>query len=185
MNTIVFGAFRIRERPDAPDSFQVTGPRLPGESRRTRKSFPTLDEAQKMAALWDRVVGKPKSGSPAGGMPSSRGFAHPTAQGGAADSATPIVGPAGGGAVPIVLNLPPLAPGNEMVVTIESATSVRVRVEPVLGYTLDEACERIPSRPHRDTLRAQLESSGIQIGAIGRTPLVSFQQLQQALKLGL
>lgn len=184
MKTIVIGAFRIRVRPDAPESFQVTGPRLPGESRRTRKSFSSLDEARKMAALWDRAVGKPKSGSTDGGMASSRGFTHSTAQDGA-DSAKPIVGPVGGGAVQIVLHLPPLLPGNEMVVMIESATSVRVRVEPVLGYTLDEACARIPSRPHRDTLRAQLEISGIQIGAIGRTPLVSIQQLQQALKLGL
>lgn len=186
MKTTVIGSFRIRVRPDAPNSFQVTGPRLPGEPKRTRRSFSSLDEARKMATQWDAACRDAKQGRATGSVAMRRKGAHQAVQAG------PVEGPAtsrmdaagGAGAVQIVVNLPPLTPGCEMVVTVESPNVVRVRVDPVLGYTLDEACERIPSRPHRDTLRAQLESSGVQVGAIGRTPLVSIQQLQQALKLG-
>ena len=81
------------------------------------------------------------------------------------------------------LALPSMPAGSEMTVLIDGP-ALKIRVEPILGYTVDEACQRIPSQPHRDTLRAQLENSGIQIGAIGRTPLVSIDQLRQALKLG-
>jgi hypothetical protein len=39
------GALRVVVRPESPGSFIVVGPRLPGEPRRTRKSF-TAEEAR-------------------------------------------------------------------------------------------------------------------------------------------
>lgn len=58
MKPLQIGEFRIRVRPESPNSFQVTGPRLPGESRRTRKSFDDLEAGRRAASEWDALVKK-------------------------------------------------------------------------------------------------------------------------------
>lgn len=86
----------------------------------------------------------------------------------------------------IQIQLPPLPPGCSAVISPGPQGSIRIDVAPLrLAFTLEEACERLPHKPHPDTLRAQLERAGIPIGMCGRTPLVSEEQLRRALRLGL
>jgi len=54
------GAFRVCVRPDSTDTYQVVGPRLPGEPRRTRKSYKTEDEARAKAVEFDGLLRKHK-----------------------------------------------------------------------------------------------------------------------------
>ena len=87
--------------------------------------------------------------------------------------------------VPIQIVLPTLPPGSTALISPQADGSVRVDIAPpLLAYTLEEACARLPNRPHPDTLRAQLERAGIAIGMCGRTPLVSEAQLIRGLRLG-
>jgi hypothetical protein len=84
------------------------------------------------------------------------------------------------------IQLPPLPPGCSAVISPGPQGSIRIDVAPArLAFTLEEACERLPNKPHPDTLRAQLERAGVRIGTCGRTPLVSEEQLRRALGLAI
>lgn len=86
--------------------------------------------------------------------------------------------------LPIQVVLPPLPPGCSALISLGVDGSIRVDVAPApLAFTLEQACERLPNKPHPDTLRAHLERAGISIGMCGRTPLVSEGQLRRALRL--
>jgi hypothetical protein len=86
--------------------------------------------------------------------------------------------------LPIQVVLPPLLPGCSALICPGPDGSIRVDVGPApLAFTLEQACERLPNKPHPDTLRAHLERAGIPIGMCGRTPLVSEEQLRRALRL--
>jgi len=65
----------------------------------------------------------------------------------------------------------------------DGSTSVEI-VRFRAGWSKAEVAEMLPGSPHTDTMTAHIERAGVKIGAVGRFPVLSEQQIQAVFGLG-